>query len=84
MADIITWTTPTITEAAEGIVREAASAIAAQDGPKATTNHAVGSYLTMGGTLYRVTTAIATGEAITPGTNVMATTVMAEVLSLIQ
>jgi hypothetical protein len=69
---------------AEGIVREAASAIAAQDGPTATTNHAVGSYLTMGGTLYRVTTAIATGEAITPGTNVMATTVMAEVLSLIQ
>lgn len=38
----------------------------------------------MGGTLYRATTAIATGEAITPGTNVMATTVMAEVLSLIQ
>jgi hypothetical protein len=69
---------------AEGIVREAASAIAAQDGPTATTNHAMGSYLTMGGTLYRVTTAIATGEAITPGTNVMATTVMAEVLSLIQ
>jgi hypothetical protein len=69
---------------AEGIVQEAASAIAAQDGPTATANHAVGSYLTMGGTLYRVTTAIATGEAITPGTNVMATTVMAEVLSLIQ
>lgn len=69
---------------AEGIVREAASAIAAQDGPTATTNHSVGSYLTMGGTLYRVTTAIATGEAITPGTNVTATTVMAEVLSLIQ
>jgi hypothetical protein len=69
---------------AEGIVREAASAIAAQDGPTATANHAVGSYLTMGGTLYRVTRAIATGEAITPGTNVMATTVMAEVLSLIQ
>ena len=58
--------------------------LSAQDGPTATANHAVGSYLTMGGTLYRVTTAIATGEAITPGTNVMATTVMAEVLSLIQ
>lgn len=69
---------------AEGIVREAASAIAAQDGPTATTNHAVGSYLTMGGTLYRVTTAIATGEAITPGTNVMATTVMDEVIRLTQ
>ena len=69
---------------AEGIVRQAASAIAAQDGPTATTNHAGGGYLTMGGTLYRVTTAIATGEAIVPGTNVTATTVMAEVLSLIQ
>lgn len=69
---------------AEGIVQQAASAIAAQDGPTATANHAVGSYLTMGGKLYRVTTAIATGEAITPGTNVTATTVMAEVLSLIQ
>jgi hypothetical protein len=38
----------------------------------------------MGGKLYRVTTAIAVGETITPGTNVTATTVMAEVLSLVQ
>ena len=69
---------------AASLLDAATSMLADPDGPTATTNHAVGSYLTMGGTLYRVTTAIATGEAITPGTNVTATTVMAEILSLIQ
>lgn len=69
---------------AESLLAAAASTLADPDGPTATTNHAVGSYLTMGGTLYRVTTAIAAGESITPGTNVTATTVMAEVVSLIQ
>ena len=63
---------------------EAMAAIADPDGPTATATHAVGTYLTMGGKLYRVTTAIAIGESITPGTNVTATTVMAEVLSLVQ
>lgn len=69
---------------AESLLAAAASTLADPDGPTATTNHAVGSYLTMGGTLYRVTTAIAAGETVTPGTNVTATTVMAEVVSLIQ
>jgi hypothetical protein len=69
---------------AASLLDAAASMLADHDGPTATANHAVGSYLTMGGTLYRVTRAIATGEAITPGTNVTATTVMAEILSLIQ
>ena len=69
---------------ADGIRDRALAAIADPDGPVAQSNHAVGSYLTMGGALYRVTSAIATGEAITPGTNVTATTVMAELLSLIQ
>lgn len=68
----------------DGILDRSASLLAAQDGPTATANHAIGSYLTMGGQLYKVTTAIASGEAIVPGTNVTATTVMAEVLSLIQ
>jgi len=63
---------------------EAMAAIADPDGPTATANHAAGTYLTMGGRLYKVTTAIATGEAIVPGTNVTATTVMAEVLALTQ
>ena len=49
----------------------------------ASTNYAVGSYLVHGGQLCKVTTAIATGEAITIGTNVTATTVMAEVIALI-
>lgn len=41
----------------------------------ASSNHAVGSYLVMSGVLYEVTTAIASGETITPGTNVTAVTV---------
>lgn len=69
---------------ADGIRDRVLATIADPDGPVAQSNHAVGSYLTMGGTLYKVTTAIASGEAIVPGTNVTATTVMAEVLSLIQ
>ena len=52
------------------------SAIATPDGPVATANHAVGTYLTMGGKLYRVTGAIAVGESIVAGTNVKETTVM--------
>lgn len=63
---------------------EVMAAIADPDGPTATANHAQGTYLTMDGRLYRATTAIATGEAIVPGTNVTATTVMAEVLALTQ
>ncbi len=68
----------------DGILNRAAALIAAQDGPTATTYHSVGSYLTMNGALYRVTTAIAIGETITPGTNVTATTVMEEVIRLTQ
>lgn len=63
---------------------EAMAAIADSDGPTATATHAVGTYLTMGGKLYRVTTSIAIGESIIPGSNVVATTVMAEVLALVQ
>lgn len=48
----------------------------------ASTNYTVGSYLVQNGVFYRVTTAIATGETIKPGTNVTATTVMAEVVRL--
>jgi len=52
------------------------SAIATPDGPVATANHAVNTYLTMQGKLYKVTSAIAAGESIVAGTNVKETTVM--------
>lgn len=71
-------------ESASELVMDALSAIATPDGPTATANHAVGTYLTMQGKLYKVTSAIAAGEPIVAGTNVTETTVMAEVLSLIQ
>lgn len=56
--------------------------LAPVDGPTATSNHGVGTYLMLGGTLCKVTTAIAAGETIAIGTNVVATTVMAEILAL--
>lgn len=71
-------------ESAADVVMGALAAIATPDGPIATANHAVNTYLTMGGKLYKVTRAIASGESIVAGTNVTETTVMAEVLSLIQ
>lgn len=57
------------------------ASIAVTDGPTATASHAVGTYLTMDGTLYKVTQAIAVGETIAAGTNVTATTVMAELIA---
>lgn len=79
---------PTIVAAqgytAESLRDAALATIAPVENGLASTNYAVGSYLVHGGQLCRVTTAIATGEAITIGTNVTATTVMAEILSLVQ
>ena len=60
-----------------------ASSIAPVEDSTASANHAVGDYLMLGARLYRVTTAIASGERITPGTNVTGTTVMAEIVSLL-
>ena len=57
------------------------ASIATVDGPTATASHAVGTYLTMDGTLYKVTQAIAVGETIAAGTNVTQTTVMAELIA---
>jgi len=70
-------------ESAADLVMDALACIATPDGPTATANHAVNTYLTMRGKLYKVTRAIAVGESIVAGTNVTETTVMAEVLSLI-
>ena len=79
---------PTIVTAqgytAESLRDAALSAIAPVENGIASTNYGVGSYLVHGGQLCKVTTAIATGESITIGTNVTTTTVMAEVLSLTQ
>jgi len=69
-------------ESASELVMDALACIATPDGPVATANHAVGTYLTMGGKLYRVTRAIAVGESIVAGTNVTETTVMDELLAL--
>jgi len=78
---------PTIVTAqgytAESLRDAALSAIAPVENGTASTNYAAGSYLVHGGQLCKVTTAIATGEAIAIGTNVTATTVMAEVIALI-
>lgn len=49
---------------------------------KASKNYAVGDYLIYGNTLYKVTRAIATNAALTVGTNISATTIMAEIKAL--
>lgn len=49
---------------------------------KATRNYSVGDYLVYSNTLYKVTAAIASGGTITVGTNVTATTIMAEIKAL--
>lgn len=60
----------------EGVTDTIAADLATvESSSTASVSHAVGSYLVLGGVLYRVTTAIAAGETITPGTNVAATTV---------
>ena len=66
----------------DGVVDKALSVIAPIEGAIASTNYSVNAYLVHGQQLYRVTSAIATGEAITPGTNCVACTVMGEVIRL--
>lgn len=50
---------------------------------KATKNYEVGDYFIHNGILYKVTAAISQNGIITPGTNVEATNVMAEIVSLL-
>ena len=68
-------------ESAGELVMDALACIATPDGPVATSSHAVNTYLTMQGKLYKVTSAIAVGETIKSGTNVTQTTVMAELIA---
>lgn len=60
----------------------AAASIAPLEGRTASTNYSLGALLMLGGTLVKVTTAIATGEQIILGQNVEATTVAAELAAL--
>lgn len=69
----VTSVTATYTKAAAGSVK--AGSIATVESSPVTANHAIGEYILYGGTVYRVTAAIATGEAIAPGTNVIAESV---------
>ena len=73
--------TRTLTEVAQA-TSDALASVAPVEGATASTNYSVGGYLVRDGKLCRVTSAIATGESITIGTNVTTTNVMAEVLSL--
>lgn len=69
----VTSVTATYTKAAAGSVK--AGSIATVESSPVTANHAIGEYILYGGTVYRVTAAIATGETIVPGTNVIAESV---------
>lgn len=59
------------------------SSIAPVETSTASANYAVGDYLMLDGSLCKVTSAIATGETITIGSNVTVTTVAAELLAII-
>lgn len=50
---------------------------------RASKNYEVGEYLFVSGQFYKVTAAVAQNTAFTPGTNIEATTVMAELIALI-
>ena len=63
-------------------IDRAHAAIAPIEHGTSSANYAVGSYLMLDGTFCKVTSAIATGETIAIGTNVVATTVDAELASL--
>ena len=64
------------------VISTLTGSIAPIEGSIASTNYAVGTYLIHANQLYRVTSAIATGEAITPGSNCVSCTVMGELARL--
>jgi len=65
-------------------VQAGAEALIASGEAKATAtrNYAAGAFFILNGTLYRATTAISTGETLTPGTNCAATTVAEQLEAL--
>lgn len=58
------------------------SCLAQVETSPSTHNYSVGDYLMYEYQLYKVTSAITTGQSLTVGTNIVATTVMSELLSL--
>ena len=74
----VTSVTATYAKASAGGV----GSLATIEASPATSNYSVGSFLVYNGTLYKVTRAIAAGEALVVGTNISATTVGAELTSL--
>lgn len=66
----------------EDIRDRIAATVAPVEQVTAQANHAIGELVYLGWSLYKVTSAIATGETITPGTNVTETTVAAELAAL--
>ena len=76
----VTSITPTYSKASAGTVLPGSVAIVEQS--QAVSNHSVGEYILLGGQLYKVTRAISSGETITPGSNVSATSAGAELNEL--
>ena len=74
----VTSVTATYAKASAGGV----GSLATIEASPATSNYSVGSFLVYNGTLYKVTRAIAAGEALVVGTNISATTAGAELTSL--
>jgi hypothetical protein len=67
----------------EGLPTDFSAIICATEATNtASKNYAVGDYLIYNNTLYKVTTAIATNATLTVGTNITATTIMAEIKAL--
>lgn len=67
----------------EGLPTDFSAIICATEATnRASRNYAVGDYLIYNNTLYKVTTAIATDATLTVGTNITATTIMAEIKAL--
>lgn len=67
----------------EGLPTDFSAIICATEATnKASKNYAVGDYLIYNNTLYKVTTAIAANATLTVGTNITATTIMAEIKAL--
>ena len=68
----------------ENLPSDFSSIIAPTESGTASQNYAIGDLLIMGNVLYQTTAAIATGGAITPGTNVTSTTLAALLKALNQ
>ena len=65
-----------------GTVKDLAGSVATIETSPTKAKHAVGDYIVYNGQLYKVTSAISAGATLTPGTNIIATNVGAELTSL--